>query len=131
MKKLVAFILSFVYLAASTGATVHMHYCMDKLVDWSLTHNDSGTCSNCGMDKEDAKEGCCKDEHKQIKLEADQKIADAAAALVHLALLSTTPGSHLFTFEPEASIAHDFPVSHAPPVSPGRAIYLRNCVFRI
>src|SRR5436190_9896017 len=75
MKKLLVFILSLVYLTASTGATVHMHYCMGKFVAWSLQH-DSKTkdkCKKCGMKNSANKKGCCKDEQKHIQIEKNQK----------------------------------------------------------
>lgn len=131
MKKFVAVILALIYLTASTGATVHMHYCMDKLVDWGLGHNDSDTCSNCGMKTEDSKKGCCKDEHKQVKLQNDQKVADISINLMQLPVLVVPVPFSSYTFELPASIAQAFPVSHAPPVYSDQAVYLRNCVFRI
>ena len=67
MKKFVTAILAVLYLGTSTGATVHMHYCMGKLADWGLGHNKSKTCGNCGMEKSEEKDnGCCKDEHKFV-----------------------------------------------------------------
>jgi hypothetical protein len=53
MKKLIVAILSLLYICTSTGATVHMHYCMGKLADWDFGHNTSKTCSGCGMKKLD------------------------------------------------------------------------------
>src|SRR5688572_30125687 len=74
MKKLVVTILAFLYLSASVGATVHLHYCMDKLVNVGLWHKEEKQCGKCGMEKSDENnKGCCKDEHKQVKLENDHK----------------------------------------------------------
>jgi hypothetical protein len=36
MKKILVSILAVFYLASSVGATVHLHYCMDKFINWSL-----------------------------------------------------------------------------------------------
>ena len=67
MKKFLTTILALVYLATSTGATIHLHYCMGRLFSWSLVDKDSKTCGQCGMPKsgKDAhclsfKDGCCK-----------------------------------------------------------------------
>src|SRR6266516_5502726 len=75
MKKFLVFILSLVYLTGSTGATVHMHYCMGKLIGWSLQHDSKkkDQCRKCGMKNSTNKKGCCKDEQKHIQIEKDQK----------------------------------------------------------
>ena len=80
MKKLLATILAVVYLTASAGASLHLHYCMDKLVGWTLWSNGAkeDSCSKCGMAKTEATDnGCCKDEHKLIKLKDVHKAADS------------------------------------------------------
>lgn len=51
MKKVLAFILLFVYLGTSTGATVRLHYCMGELAGWGLKDVPSETCGSCGMEK--------------------------------------------------------------------------------
>ena len=53
MKKFITAILAVLYLGTSSGATIHMHYCMGKLADWGLGHQNSKTCGNCGMEKPD------------------------------------------------------------------------------
>jgi hypothetical protein len=51
MKKLFVAILAILYLSTSTGATLHVHYCMGRLAGWGLGHNNSKTCGKCGMEK--------------------------------------------------------------------------------
>ncbi|MBK6990321.1 MAG: hypothetical protein IPH34_00115 [Chitinophagaceae bacterium] len=36
MKKFITAILAVLYISTSTGAMVHMHYCMGQLADWGL-----------------------------------------------------------------------------------------------
>jgi hypothetical protein len=85
MKKFLAVILALAYMTASTGATLHMHYCMGKLADWGLGHNTSKTCDKCGMEKSGEKDnGCCKDEHKFVKNNTDQKTAETAFQVTQL-----------------------------------------------
>ena len=67
MKRALVSILAFLYLTVSTGATVHLHYCMGELVGASLLTDDSDTCSHCKMKKNICKKSCCKDENKVIK----------------------------------------------------------------
>jgi hypothetical protein len=82
MKKVLATILAFVYLSSSLGATIHLHYCMGKLASWGLIDHESKKCPECGMVKKTsgpqcvaAKTDCCRDEHKQINTDKDQKLS--------------------------------------------------------
>lgn len=86
MKKVLAAILAVLYLGTSTGATVHIHYCMGELADMGLGKNKSKTCGKCGMEKSDEKDnGCCKDEQKFIKNTTDQKVAETGIQMMQLA----------------------------------------------
>lgn len=130
LKKAFILILSFLYLTSTVGATVHFHYCMDKLVGWGLESEKGKTCDNCGMaDKEDA--GCCKDEQKQVKLEGDQKVTPTSITWDEL------PSTLIpILFQPDyavswLTIVKIIPDSHAPPREAAIAVYLRHCTFRI
>jgi hypothetical protein len=141
VKKILVTILALVYLTASIGATVHMHYCMDKLVSWGFAHqnSDDKSCSYCGMkktpaDKNCSKEvkGCCKDEHKQLRLEKDQKVSEYGFDFNKLISQSTVPSLleiyKVSVFSPTLT----YPLTHAPP--PGIkpvSLFVLNCVFRI
>lgn len=132
MKKLIVAILSFLYISTSTGATVQMHYCMGKLVDWSIGHGDEkNACDNCGMEKDGkGKNDCCKDELKQLKIEKDQKAA--ATFELTLSLATALPALYpVYNFSGITSVTEEFPLSNAPPRSPQLAVYIRNCTFRI
>jgi hypothetical protein len=81
MKKVLATILALVYLSSSMGATIHLHYCMGKLASWGLINQEGKNCTRCGMVKKASgspsmasKMDCCRDEHKQIKTDKDQKL---------------------------------------------------------
>jgi hypothetical protein len=132
MKKFIVFILAILYLGLSTGATVHMHFCMGKLVGSSLWHNDkSDLCSKCGMQKKASKNKCCKDEHKIVKIEQDQNLSITVDHIVDLASIVfdcnkfIIPGTFISSSIEKASF------SNAPPFSYKTPIYIRNCVFRI
>ena len=132
MKKFLAVILAVLYISTSTGATLHMHYCMGKLADWSLGHTKTDTCGKCGMEKTENKDnGCCKDEHKFIKSETAQKTTELNLQMVQ-SLATALPASYYeisaVTF---SSITEESPTSNAPPRSIDTSIYKRNCVFRI
>ncbi|WP_449619043.1 HYC_CC_PP family protein [Sediminibacterium soli] len=132
MRKLIILILSIVYLNTTVGATIHMHYCMDKLVDWRPWHTTSKKCSECGMEKtHENKKGCCKDEHKQVKLQIDHKAAENFQ-LQQLSLLAVAPACFVLpAAAPVPSVTEQYPISHAPPRCAKTSVYIRNCVFLI
>jgi hypothetical protein len=105
---------------------------MGKLVETGFWHGQEDRCSSCSMEKKDSKQsGCCKDEHKQVKFEKDQKVTDQAIQLIGQ-MVTTVPVQ--FSFQPipmAVNLTTSFPVSHAPPRSSDKAIFLRNCSFRI
>lgn len=132
MKNFSITILSFLYLLTSTGTTIHLHYCMGKLADWGLGHNNSKTCGNCGMEKSQEKDnGCCKDEYKFIKNDADQKKAEAGFQIIQI-LAAALPVSFIEISSTGFScITEENPISHAPPRSSGVAVYILNRTFLI
>ncbi len=132
MKKFVLAILAIVYISTSIGVTVHVHYCMGKLAEWGVGHKESSSCGKCGMEQSIKKgNGCCKDENKFIKNNADQKSAEAAfqnfqsVAVALPVSFIELPAVNIF------SVTEENTSSHAPPQDSGVAIYIRNCVFRI
>jgi hypothetical protein len=140
MKRFLVTILAFVYLTTSVGATVHMHYCMDKLVAWGLGKNTTNKkpCPYCGMSKSTTgkhcgkeSKGCCKDEQKKVKLENDQKVTDAAIHLAQVSAEAITPAFSDYSFEYVSSSTEENPVTNGPPRTKNESLFVRNCVFRI
>jgi hypothetical protein len=127
MRKIIVSILAVFYLASSTGATVHLHYCMGKLINWSLT-NEGEKCAKCGMKKDG---GCCKDENKFVKNNFDQKTAESAISLLPLIASSVPVLFVSLTENYSFSLIEKYPICHAPPLITAGEIYIRNCVFRI
>lgn len=131
MKKIIVAILSILYISTASGATVQLHYCMGKLVNWSIGHDESNTCDNCGMEKDGkGKNDCCKDEHKQIKLEKDQKVAESFQAM-QLIATAVPVSSIVYTLPQAGSVTEKNPRSNAPPLTDATSLCIRNCVFRI
>jgi hypothetical protein len=128
MKKLLVFILAVFYLGTSMGATVNLHYCMGRLIDWDFSHNVKRTCDNCGM-KKVKKHGCCQDKYKVLQVEKDQKAESTyhPGAPVAIAVTTIFPS---FSVPVPASLTEAWPVSNSPPRSaiPAR---IRYCIFRI
>ncbi|MES2330730.1 MAG: hypothetical protein V4539_14090 [Bacteroidota bacterium] len=135
MKKVFIAILAILYLGTSSGATVHLHYCMGKLVDsgiWNSKHTGTAKCDNCGMLKgQNNAKKCCKDEERQVKPTDNHKAVQLAYQLIQS--LSTAVPSQFFefTFINSYEIAVKLPFSHAPPRSGSAAIYIYNSTFLI
>ncbi len=132
MKKFLVAILAILYISSSTGAPVHMHYCMGKLAGAGLGNHTSKTCGNCGMEKSGKKtDDCCKDENKFFKSQTDQQTSQPVFQLpqpVTVALPVSCfemPSVDIFFLLTENLI------SHAPPQGSGVAVYIRNCFFLI
>ncbi len=130
MKKVLVTILAFTYLAVSSGATIHLHYCMGRLVGWDLGEHNKKQCDNCGMEKKENK-GCCRDEHKTLQIEKDQKVTEATFQFI-----AHTPAVLTVTYAdlppvPVSSMTMGNAATHAPPAAAGVPVFLRNCNFRI
>lgn len=130
MKKFLVTILAFVYLTASSGATINMHYCMGKLMAWDLSQKQDDTCGTCGMGKTGHK-GCCKDEQKIIQIEKDQKISESTFRVFNLSseIISLTYYNLPSVYS--SSIITANLVANPPPDLYTVPIFLRNCNFRI
>jgi hypothetical protein len=138
MKKFLATILAVIYLSTSMGATMHFHYCMGKLTSWGLINQEDKNCTYCGMPKNAmaghsmaVKGGCCKDEHKHIKVDKDQKATESAYKFVSFSLdieagnFASLPDSYV------ASYIAGYPTTNAPPDPDKVPVFLRNRNFRI
>ena len=126
MKKILVSILAVFYLASSVGATVHLHYCMDKFINWSLLKGGE-KCNKCGMEKDG---GCCKDENKFVKNNIDQKVAESSFQLIQMAAVASPTFIHTTEYY-VTSITQKNSFDHAPPRNNSVEIYLLNSVFRL
>jgi hypothetical protein len=129
MKKLFVAISAFLYITASTGITVHMHYCMGKQESRGLVKNHASKCGKCGMIE--TEKGCCKDENKFFKNDSDQKTAGSVFQLMPLVTVTLLPSFVEINAGCFAAVTKDYPVIHTPPRTDGVAVYIRNCVFLI
>lgn len=138
MKKILVTILAFVYLSTSIGATVHLHYCMGKLLSWGLINHESKHSDFCGMAKKtdndhciSSKKGCCRDETKQIKTGGDQKIFSSEFEFLKVFTQGNAISHSIPLAFHTASIAIGYPVTHALPLTGKPAVFLLNRNFRI
>lgn len=132
MKKFITAILAVLYIVTSSGATIHMHYCMGKVAEWSIEQIDSKTCGTCGMEKtESSDNGCCKDEHKFFKDDSAQKITENNMQMLQLLSIALPSAYIVLPVVDFPSVTQENPLSHAPPRTDAVAIYIRNCNFLI
>ena len=133
MKKFIVAILAVLYLTTSMGTTIHLHYCMGKLVDWSLWYTTGARCSKCGMieSHKPADNGCCKDEHKQLKIEKDQKLTESFSQLNKVVTEITSVAIPIYSFSLPVFSTQVYPKNNAPPRSCNTSLHIINCVFRI
>lgn len=132
MKKFLVLILSILYLGTSSGATLHMHYCMGKLVELGLWQKEDGKCGKCGMNKSaKADKNCCKDQKQKVKGEKDQKLVSVS---VNQILLSGEAVPASYAVLPDVYVTSpvlENPQGNAPPRSRKVDYYILNCIFRI
>ena len=129
MKKFIVAILAILYLSTSTGATIQLHYCMDRLVDWGIAHGDNSKCSNCGMEK--GHKGCCKDEYKLIKNENDQKLSEGFTQLGKFTSEIVQANFPDYSIKLPNVFVIEFPKDNRPTRSSQTPINILNCVFLI
>ncbi|MEO6820620.1 MAG: hypothetical protein ABI266_05270 [Ginsengibacter sp.] len=84
MKKILFLIATFAYFTSISGASIYVHECMGKVIDWSFQEKENDKCENCGMHKNAAND-CCKDAIKILKVNADQKQSENIAPVYKIA----------------------------------------------
>lgn len=134
MKKLFVLILSILYLGSSVGATINLHFCMNKLVSWGISHVEHGgssTCDFCGMMKDgETDNGCCKDEQRQVKLDIAHNVVQTFQ-LDHLISPAVIPVYFELQVANLSLPSQESPISYAPVRSWDKNLYKRICVYRI
>ena len=129
VKRFLATILAVIYFTASTGAAVHIHYCMGKLQSVNLWHSQEKKklCSTCGMTN---KKGCCEDKHEVLKLEKKYNIPVTGISATKIHSLPV----QYYAIDPalfQRNISLNYSFSNSPPGRGNSPLFIRNCVFRI
>lgn len=68
--------IALLYLSATSGMVMNVHYCMGKFSSISFGHekdHNDGNCDKCGMLK--TENHCCKDEVSEVKLNDAHQIS--------------------------------------------------------
>jgi hypothetical protein len=128
VKKIFIILIFLIYGSATMGATIHLHYCMDKYVGGSLWHGeDDNKCGKCGM--KEKKDSCCKDEHKQVKLTTDHQKTTIQFIELPEAPAFVTSLIDIVVSIPSVAVNH--PATNSPPKTLRGPLYILNCVFLI
>lgn len=98
-----------------------------KLVQ--LSSGDSATCGNCGMQLEEGG-GCCTNEEKLVKLNADQAPSTITIRDLFLCGVALSKPVSPFYFASLPIAITQLPVADDPPLAEDD-LYLRNSIFRI
>ena len=117
IKKFLLLLLSVVYLASSSGATLYIHQCMDKIVAWKVNVESENPCMNCGKHNEVPKD-CCTDYVKIVKSTLVQNLPGDTYHKIEI-LPVTLPKAIFTNFNPlSLNVKHNsaerfiFPRSH-------------------
>jgi len=131
MKKISVAILAFLYLGTSVGATIQLHYCMGRFVEWTLRHHNNSKCGRCGMEKKTGSaKGCCRDEYKHLRIDNDQKLSETYFQVNETITETILIDPGYSTFAPFASHRNFVQINSPPP--PGSiSLNVLYCVFRI
>jgi hypothetical protein len=132
MKKCIAAILTILYFATTTGATINLYYCNGKRVAHNMAKADMPECNKCPVSKKiTSNSDCCQHEQKFVKLVNDQNVADVSFH-IQKSVSFISPFVFLDNYNLHfSSLARTFPVNNSPPRSSGITIYQRNCAFLI
>lgn len=129
MKKFLAILLIMVYGSASSGATIHLHYCMGKFARFGLSTEKKETCHQCGMNK--GNNDCCKDVKKTFKTLKDYNSPGLSITFAKQA--SPAIATTWATLRPDLFPTNDHQTvfAHGPPDVIPIPLYTLHCHFRI
>ena len=122
----------FVYGITTVGATVHLHFCMDKFIGWNLSQTETIACGKCGMKESKTKKGCCKDKVEQLKINTDHQKSSATVFIKVLSNPITYSYPSFFTFtnivfnETQSGLNY-----YPPPLPPILKLTVLYCTYRI
>jgi len=105
---------------------------MGRLIKVTLWHGEKKKCGTCGMErKANATKKCCTDKHQQLKSDKSSSITYSQLTLGTSAVILPSISSSRLQLCHYVPLTVQYPVSQAPPFSPGVPVFLRNCIFRI
>jgi hypothetical protein len=129
VKKLFLFILTFMYMAVSSGIAMEIHYCMGERAGVDFYKNSNDRCGRCGMKNQD-KSGCCSDDHLFLKIDdSHQKAVNNIDFTLQTEMVQVTLPVFDWNLPLRESVAQVN--NHAPPDIPTLPARIFHGVFRI
>ena len=127
MKKFIISIVAVLYITISSGIVFNVHYCLGKISSVKIDLLANNLCG-CGSKKES--KGCCKTEHKFIKIEDNHQAS--FIDVVFQSPVQKIPSIYNFINTPliQKNEVNTFN-THSPPLLSKRYSYIRNCIFLI
>ncbi len=133
MKKALLLLWTIFYLGTASGAIVHLHYCMGRIIGWGLFESRPGdTCPNCGMHKKPGN-NCCKDVPQCLQAGKQEPVM-TATSLPSLPDQLPVILPYSYSRYTATALTTRFPNARSGfrgPPGPEVPVFLRNCVFRI
>ncbi len=131
MSRILLAISLFFLLILSSGWTLNVHYCMNRVEQVSLFAYEEHHCSRCGMEQEESN-GCCHQEEQLVKLIQDQcppqfSNYEIAPATVFISPVKKFISTDLIAKADPTS----GPIHHPPPNGSPLPLFIRHGVFRI
>ncbi|MFN4974284.1 MAG: HYC_CC_PP family protein [Bacteroidota bacterium] len=128
MKKLLLFCFSLLFIAASSGASLNIHYCRGKVSAVSLSILPPPSCA-CG--KKAPKKACCKTETKLVKMQEDARQPvftndHSFPQSLSLPLQPIKVADHFYAVDVSKYI-----LETGPPGASAIPLFLRHRVFRL
>lgn len=126
MKKTLTFLLALLYLGVSSGMAFQVHYCMDKVSDFTLIPAKFEQCSACGMTGNE----CCRNEVTFVKLHDAHKQAVTGYLFIQpvVAIFGKIPE---FIIPPLQKAAMVQPCANAPPFISSKKLNVIYCRFNV
>jgi hypothetical protein len=127
MKKIIVFILAFIYMGVTSGIAMDIHYCMGKKAGFDFYKSTNDKCGKCGMK---GKKGCCKDDHKFYKLSDSHKNVsnDLKFEIFSNPVITVFV---LYDWNIYPSFCCKQIQNNSPPVISSPSLCVMNCIFRL
>lgn len=117
------------YISASGGVVLNVHYCMGEVSSVEIESFKSGDdCEKCGMPE--SSNSCCRSELKAVKVDNLHK-ATVAAFNIQLPVSILPVNVSLIDISKLISNKAEQTVAHAPPISDSPDLIVLNRTFRI
>jgi hypothetical protein len=127
MKRFFTLILMLIYITASSGVVLNVHYCMGKVSSVKVDNFSDEVCK-CGAAA--AEMSCCFSEFKVVKLEDAHK-AVVVAPHIEMPVANLPVSLSLIDIAKTLPATEQRRVIHHPPLTSTLDIYIKNGVFRI